>query len=231
MSPNANEQRNINGRCMLSSIIGSRTCSRRSALSSHKRRKPAAHWTDFVSALDDRIKSLARTHELLSHNRWHGVSLEEIVRRELAPYTAANTEIGGPRVTLRAEAAQAVAMVLQSWPPIPQNTVRFPNKTGGCCCNGDGYGMDRMAGWRSNGRSSAAPQFGTKPLWLWDKHCPRTYSFRAGRLGRPSFSSRWIALPDGVPCRLGSQGGASQRRSQKLGSTRDRRPRIEISSR
>jgi two-component sensor histidine kinase len=66
---------------------------------------------DFVK-LDDRIRSLGRTHELLSLSRWHGVSLEEIVRCELAPYTVANTEIGGPRVTLKAEAAQAVAMVL-----------------------------------------------------------------------------------------------------------------------
>ena len=50
---------------------------------------------DFVTGLDDRIKSLARTHELLSDSRWHGVSLEEIVRRELAPYTAGNaTSVG-----------------------------------------------------------------------------------------------------------------------------------------
>ena len=59
-----------------------------------------------------RIKSLARTHELLSHSRWHGVSLEEIVRRELAPYLAVNAEIGGPCVTLKAEAAQALGFVL-----------------------------------------------------------------------------------------------------------------------
>ena len=67
---------------------------------------------EFVARLDDRIKSLARTHELLSRSRWHGVSLEEIVRRELAPYIADNAEIGGPRVTLKSEAAQAVGMVL-----------------------------------------------------------------------------------------------------------------------
>ena len=67
---------------------------------------------DYVAGLDERIKSLARTHELLSHSRWHGVSLEEIVRRELAPYLADNAEIGGPRVTLKAEAAQALGMVL-----------------------------------------------------------------------------------------------------------------------
>jgi PAS domain S-box-containing protein len=68
--------------------------------------------TDFVTALDSRIKSLARTHELLSLSRWSGVSLEEIARREFAPYAADNVEIGGPSVTLKAEAAQAMAMVL-----------------------------------------------------------------------------------------------------------------------
>ena len=67
---------------------------------------------DFVTALDSRIKSLARTHELLSQSRWSGVSLAEIARREFAPYAADNVEIGGPSVTLKAEAAQAMAMVL-----------------------------------------------------------------------------------------------------------------------
>ena len=67
---------------------------------------------DFVTALDSRIKSLARTHELLSQSRWSGVSLTEIARRELAPYAADNVQIGGPSVTLRAEAAQVMAMVL-----------------------------------------------------------------------------------------------------------------------
>src|SRR6476619_496236 len=56
---------------------------------------------DFVAALDGRIRSLARTHELLSSRRWDGVPLSDLVRRELAPYaTANNTEIGGPELTL-----------------------------------------------------------------------------------------------------------------------------------
>ena len=67
---------------------------------------------DFVAAFNERIKSLARTHELLSQSRWHGVSLEEIAQRELAPYGADNAEIGGPRATLKAEAVPAVGMVL-----------------------------------------------------------------------------------------------------------------------
>jgi two-component sensor histidine kinase len=73
---------------------------------------PKSSLGDFVSALDSRIKSLARTHELLSQSHWSGVSLAEIARRQLAPYTADNVAIDGPSITLRAEAAQAMAMVL-----------------------------------------------------------------------------------------------------------------------
>jgi PAS domain S-box-containing protein len=68
---------------------------------------------DFVAALDSRIQSMSSTHELLSRSRWQGVSLWELVRRELAPYTSnSNTCIKGPEVVLIAEAAQATALVL-----------------------------------------------------------------------------------------------------------------------
>ena len=68
---------------------------------------------DFVAALDGRIRSMATTHELLSSHRWQGVSLSELVRRELAPYaTCDNTEIDGPGIFLKPEAGQAMAMVL-----------------------------------------------------------------------------------------------------------------------
>jgi two-component sensor histidine kinase len=68
---------------------------------------------DFATAFDGRVQSMARTHELLSASRWHGISVAELVRRELAPFaTNGNTEINGPDVILRAEAGQAMAMVL-----------------------------------------------------------------------------------------------------------------------
>jgi len=67
---------------------------------------------DFVTALEQRIESLAGTHELLSHSNWRGVALTEVIEREFAPYAGDNAELSGPSVTLRAEAAQAVAMVL-----------------------------------------------------------------------------------------------------------------------
>jgi PAS domain S-box-containing protein len=66
----------------------------------------------FVAGLDHRIKSMARTHELLSESNWRWVPLAEIVRRELAPYAAGNAEFSGPDVTLKAQATQAVAMVI-----------------------------------------------------------------------------------------------------------------------
>jgi PAS domain S-box-containing protein len=67
----------------------------------------------FVAALDGRIRSMGSTHELLSHRRWLGIPLAELVRRELAPYaTGANTQFSGPEVMLSAEAGQTMAMVL-----------------------------------------------------------------------------------------------------------------------
>jgi PAS domain S-box-containing protein len=66
----------------------------------------------FVAALEGRIRSMATTHELLSARRWRGISLAELARHELAPYaTSSNTEINGPEVILKSEAAQVMAMV------------------------------------------------------------------------------------------------------------------------
>ena len=69
--------------------------------------------SDFVAALDGRIRSMATAHELLSISQWHGMPLAELVRRELAAYaTSNNVEIDGPEVMLSAEAGQLVAMMV-----------------------------------------------------------------------------------------------------------------------
>jgi PAS domain S-box-containing protein len=68
---------------------------------------------DFAAALHRRIRSMATTHELLRSNRWQGLSLNELVHAELAPYARNNNaEIKGSDILLKAEAGQALAMVL-----------------------------------------------------------------------------------------------------------------------
>jgi PAS domain S-box-containing protein len=67
----------------------------------------------FVAAFDGRIRSMGSTHELLSHRRWLGIPLAELVEQQLAPYTTvSNTNIDGPDVLLSAEAGQTMAMTL-----------------------------------------------------------------------------------------------------------------------
>jgi PAS domain S-box-containing protein len=76
-------------------------------------REGSSSMDEFAQALNRRIQSMADAHALLSQSRWRGVSLADLVHRQLAPYARnANTIIGGPDVTLTASATQAVAMVL-----------------------------------------------------------------------------------------------------------------------
>ena len=68
---------------------------------------------EYIQALDRRIQSMAAAHSLLSQNRWHGVDLMDLIRRQLAPYaTDANTTIRGSNFTLTVAETQALAMVL-----------------------------------------------------------------------------------------------------------------------
>jgi PAS domain S-box-containing protein len=86
---------------------------------------------NFVAALEGRIRSMATTQELLSSRQWQGISLTDIVRRELAPYSASNnTEISGPEVMLNPEAGLAVGMVLHELATNAAKYGAFSNQTG-----------------------------------------------------------------------------------------------------
>jgi PAS domain S-box-containing protein len=85
---------------------------------------------DFVTSFERRIRSLATTHDLLSQSRWRGAPLLELIRREFTPYTARNTDIGGPSITLQPAAAQATGMVLHELATNAAKYGAFSNHTG-----------------------------------------------------------------------------------------------------
>src|SRR5262245_42541116 len=135
---------------------------------------------DFVMGLDHRIKSLASTHDLLSRRHWHDVPLAEIVRREFAPFATGNCETVGPNITLKAEATQAVAMVLHE---LTTNAAKY-----GAFSNPSGRVLVRWS-WLQNGeqprlaidwKETGGPSVNSpKPIWLWNVRSSRAYSLRA----------------------------------------------------
>jgi PAS domain S-box-containing protein len=69
----------------------------------------------FRSALEGRLRALARAHSLLAANRWEGANLATLVKEELAPFALGGEDrinISGPSVTLEPNASQALAMIL-----------------------------------------------------------------------------------------------------------------------
>ena len=66
-----------------------------------------------LTAFENRIRAMSRTHDLLSKAHWAGVGLEEICEAELGPYRArANCSITGPHIKLSPEAAQTFTIVV-----------------------------------------------------------------------------------------------------------------------
>jgi two-component sensor histidine kinase len=89
----------------------------------YRTQETSSSMAEFIAALEGRIKSMATTHKLLSRRRWQGIPLAELVRYELAPYaTTSNARIDGPDVVLRAEAGQALGMVLHE---LATNAAKF----------------------------------------------------------------------------------------------------------
>jgi two-component sensor histidine kinase len=69
----------------------------RVALVAKDMRPDSGSLDEYIQAFDRRIESVADAHALLSQNRWDGVDLAELVRRQLAPNaTDAKRDVAGP---------------------------------------------------------------------------------------------------------------------------------------
>jgi len=85
---------------------------------------------------------MATTHEMLSHRRWQGIPLAELVRHELAPYaTTSNVLIEGSDAMVSAEASPTLAMVLHE---LATNAAKF-----GALSTATGHVSVRWSFWRN----------------------------------------------------------------------------------
>ena len=76
----------------------------------------------FVGELDERVAALARAHRVILRAR-SGLALAELVRRELEPFAGSGeVRAEGPAVSLKAEAAPALCMVLHE---LATNAVKY----------------------------------------------------------------------------------------------------------
>jgi PAS domain S-box-containing protein len=69
----------------------------------------------FLTRFGARLQALAASHDILVRESWHGASVDELIRSQLAMYLDREEEqvtIGGPAVTLKPEAAQNLGLAL-----------------------------------------------------------------------------------------------------------------------
>jgi two-component sensor histidine kinase len=64
------------------------------------------------AALDDRLISLARAHDLLTDGSWSGADLREVVARAMHPFDAARLDVAGPSLTIAPRQALTLSLAL-----------------------------------------------------------------------------------------------------------------------
>ncbi len=93
--------------------------------------------TGFVKGLDGRIQSMAKAHSLLSDSRWEGVSIEKLLREELAAYSngVSGVVLSGADVLLTPKSALALSLAIHE---LATNAGKFGSlsQPGGCLAVG-----------------------------------------------------------------------------------------------
>jgi len=86
--------------------------------------RSAESLTDFVQGLDGRIRSMAKSHSLLSQSRWEGVSIDLLLREELDAYTPEQkkVELSGVNVMLTPKSALSLSLAIHE---LATNAAKF----------------------------------------------------------------------------------------------------------
>jgi two-component sensor histidine kinase len=86
--------------------------------------RSAESLTGFVQGLDGRIRSMAKSHSLLSQSRWEGVSIDRLLHEELDAYTTEQTkvELSGVHVMLTPKSALSLSLAIHE---LATNAAKF----------------------------------------------------------------------------------------------------------
>jgi light-regulated signal transduction histidine kinase (bacteriophytochrome) len=86
--------------------------------------RSAESLTGFVQGLDGRIRSMAKSHSLLSQSRWEGVSIDRLLREELDAFTLEQmkVDLSGVNVMLTPKSALSLSLAIHE---LATNAAKF----------------------------------------------------------------------------------------------------------
>ncbi|HEY4029660.1 MAG TPA: HWE histidine kinase domain-containing protein [Caulobacteraceae bacterium] len=108
-------------------------------------------------ALDQRICSLARAHDLLTARNWSGAALHDVVARAVQPFLASSFAIGGPPIEVSPRQALALSIALHE---LATNAAKY-----GALTTPQGLvdiawrldGQEMVLTWRESGGPAVSP--------------------------------------------------------------------------
>jgi len=140
----------------------------------HQTLRNDGHVQTMRDALDARLTSLARAHDLLTAQKWSGADLGDVVARAIEPFSPARFHVSGPRLFLSSKQALAIAMALHELATnaakygalsVPSGRVAIVWSVGGSM-----EGLTLIFNWQERGKGPAQPPkrrgFGSRLLEL-----------------------------------------------------------------
>jgi PAS domain S-box-containing protein len=160
--------------------------------------RPGGTIASFLERFGARLQALARAHDLLVRESWHGVSLHDLVRSQLGPYSDRDhpqVAVSGPDIQVKPEAAQTLSLAFHE---LASNAVKY-----GALSRRKGH---VSVDWRE------LPQNGKIEIVWRERHGPRpTQPKRRGlgsqvieqHLSRALHADVTLAFPpEGLTCRI-----------------------------
>jgi PAS domain S-box-containing protein len=108
-------------------------------------------------ALDRRICSLARAHDLLTARNWQGAAMHEVVRRAIEPFVATRFAISGPALEVNPRHALALSMALHELATNAAKYGALSTPQGSVQIDWRVDGQDLVLNWRETGGPRVSP--------------------------------------------------------------------------